>query len=85
MACGTPVLTSNVSATREVAGEAGLLVDPGSLEEITEGLRRVLSDAVLRDDLSRRGVARAAEFSWARAAEETHGVYEGAVARKRGA
>jgi glycosyltransferase involved in cell wall biosynthesis len=74
-----PSLTSNVSATAEVAGDAALLVDPTSIDEIREGLRRLLTDEALRDELSRRGRARAANFSWRRAADETHAVYERAV------
>jgi glycosyltransferase involved in cell wall biosynthesis len=80
MACGPPVLTSNVSATSEVAGDAALLVDPHSLDAIRDGLRTLLSDPDLRAELSKRGLARAAEFSWAHAADETHAVYAG-VAR----
>jgi glycosyltransferase involved in cell wall biosynthesis len=76
MACGIPVLTSNVSATAEVAGEAALLVDPHSTAEIRDGLARLIADADLRDSLAFRGLARAAEFSWRRAAEETHALYE---------
>jgi len=79
MACGVPSLTSNVSATAEVAGEAALLVDPLSADEIREGLRRLLTDAELREELSRRGLARAAQFSWRRAADETHAVYKRAL------
>jgi glycosyltransferase involved in cell wall biosynthesis len=76
MACGVPVLTSNVSATAEVAGDAALLVDPRSTAEIRDGLARLIADADLRETLARRGLARAEEFSWRRAAEETHAVYE---------
>jgi glycosyltransferase involved in cell wall biosynthesis len=75
MACGVPVLTSNVSATAEVAGDAALLVNPRSVEEVRDGLRRLLTEPALRDDLGARGSARAAQFSWARAAEETYAVY----------
>ncbi|MEX2227527.1 MAG: glycosyltransferase family 1 protein [Dehalococcoidia bacterium] len=76
MACGAPVLTSNVSATAEIAGDAALLVDPLSQDDIREGLRRLLTDAHLRTELGQRGRERAAEFSWRRAADETHAVYE---------
>ncbi len=76
MACGVPVLTSNVSATAEVAGDAAILVDPLSVDAIRNGLRRLLEDEPLRADLSMRGAARAAQFSWRRAADETHAVYE---------
>jgi glycosyltransferase involved in cell wall biosynthesis len=80
MACGTPVLTSRASATAEVSGDAALLVDPMSVDEIAAGLRRVLTDAALRTELSARGRARAATFSWRRAADETHAVYRRAYA-----
>jgi len=85
MACGTPVLTSRVSATAEVAGDAALLVDPLSVDEIVGGLRRLLTDAVERARLRERGLVRAAQFSWARAAEETHMVYREAAERRSGA
>lgn len=75
MACGAAVLTSNASATAEVAGDAALLVDPRSLDAIRDGLRALLTDADVRAGLARRGLARAAAFSWARAADETHAVY----------
>ena len=74
MACGVPVLTSNISATAEVAGDAAVLVDPLSVDAIRDGLRRLLEDGELRTDLSARGRARAAEFSWRRAADETQGM-----------
>lgn len=79
MACGVPVLTSNVSATAEVAGDAALLVDPTSVDAIRDGLRRLLCDADSRAELARRGVDRAAQFSWGRAAEETRAVYRHVV------
>jgi glycosyltransferase involved in cell wall biosynthesis len=80
MACGVPVLTSNVSATAEVAGDAALLVDPTSVGAIRDGLRRLLDDADLRADLARRGIERAGHFTWVRAAEETRAVYRRVVA-----
>ncbi len=76
MACGAPVVTSNVSATAEVAGDGAVLVDPVSVASIRDGLRRVLTEEPLRRDLARSGLARAAQFSWRRAADETYAVYE---------
>jgi glycosyltransferase involved in cell wall biosynthesis len=64
MACGTPVVTSNVSSLPEVAGNAALLVIPGDIEGLRQALARVLTDSRLRDDLRQRGIARAREFSW---------------------
>ncbi len=82
MACGLPVLTSNVSATAEVAADAALLVDPLSTDVIRDGLRRLLSDGDQRRDLAERGLRRAAQFSWRRAADETHAVFERVVRRE---
>jgi len=76
MACGTPVLTSDCSSMPEVAGDAALLVDPSSSESIAEGLERILADDGLRTRLREAGLARAAQFSWARAAAETARLYE---------
>lgn len=76
MACGTPVLTSNISATAEIASDAAVLVDPLDVASIRDGLRGLLTDSIVRDHYARRGLARAAQFSWQRAANETHAVYE---------
>jgi glycosyltransferase involved in cell wall biosynthesis len=62
MACGTPVVTSNVSSLPEVAGDAAVLVDPYDVASIVEGLRRVLTDPALAADMRRRGLARARAF-----------------------
>lgn len=71
MACGTPVVASNVSSLPEVAGEAALLVDPHDTEALTEALVRVLTDVELRQSLRQRGLQRARQFTWRAAAEET--------------
>lgn len=76
MACGTPVVVSNRASLPEVVGDAGLLADPESPEELSEALARVLQDSNLRASLSQRGLMRAGEFSWARAAHETMAIYE---------
>lgn len=69
MACGTAVLTSGISALPEVAGEAALLVDPWSVEEIAAGIEHLLGNEGLRDEFRRRGLARAATFTWERATQ----------------
>jgi len=79
MACGTPVLTSDVSSLPEVAGEAAVLVPPTDIEAIADGLLRLLEDAALRADLGERGRRQAAGFSWERCARETLGVYNSVV------
>jgi glycosyltransferase involved in cell wall biosynthesis len=76
MACGTPVACSDTSSLPEVSGDAALYFDPVSERAIVETLRRLLSDAELRDELARRGLERATHFSWDRVATETEAVYQ---------
>lgn len=75
MACGTPVLTSNISSLPEVAGDAALLVDPYDVEAMAEALRRLLTDETLRASLVRQGYEQVRRFTWARAAEQLSGIY----------
>jgi glycosyltransferase involved in cell wall biosynthesis len=75
MAAGAPVVTSNVSSLPEVVGDAALLIDPTSPHAIADAIAQVLSNPALRDDLVRRGLARAQTFSWARSAARVHEVY----------
>jgi glycosyltransferase involved in cell wall biosynthesis len=64
MACGTPVVTANVTAMPEVAGDAALLVDPTSVEQIACAMEQIVRDTALRHRLRTKGVERAAQFSW---------------------
>lgn len=64
MACGTPVITSNVSAMPEVAGEAGYLVDPENIDEISYGIEQIVSSDSLRKKLILNGEERSHKFSW---------------------
>lgn len=82
MACGTPVITSNVSSLPEIAGDAAHLVDPYSVAEIATALVRVSQDAAYRAELSERGLAQARLYSWERTAQQTLEVYHAAAARK---
>jgi glycosyltransferase involved in cell wall biosynthesis len=76
MACGVAVLTSGRGALAEVAGDAAMLVDPEDTEAIAEGLRALMENVVLREDLAAKGRQRASAFSWERAAAQTWGVYQ---------
>jgi len=76
MASGTPVITSNVSSLPEVVGDAALMIDPYEPEAIADAMRRVLTDASLRADLRRRGLARAREFSWERSIRRVREIYD---------
>jgi len=76
MACGAPVITSNVSSLPEVVGDAALLVNPLEVEEIAEAIARLLSDGGLRQELREKGLAQSQRFSWKNAARETLRVYQ---------
>jgi glycosyltransferase involved in cell wall biosynthesis len=75
MACGTPVVTSRISSLPEVTGGAALLVDPYSVDDIADGLERVLGDQTFADELRRKGRLRAASFSWERSVKALHAGY----------
>ena len=82
MACGCPVLTSHCGSMAEVAGDAAVLVDPIETESITDGMTMLMQKPTLRDDLVNRGFARARQFSWHAAAEQTLAVYRQAASVK---
>jgi glycosyltransferase involved in cell wall biosynthesis len=75
MACGTPALTSDVSALAEIGADAALLVDPMDVAQIADGLHRLLTDATLAGRLSEAGLARARRFSWDATARQTAAFY----------
>lgn len=79
MACGTPVLTSNSSSMPEVAGDAALLADPTSVEDMAAQLHRLLTQPALRNELRRRGLERASLFSWQNTAQHLLDVYQTVV------
>ena len=82
MACGVPVITSNVTSLPEVAGEAACLVNPYDITALTDALCLVANDAERQGTMRVRGLARAREFSWARMAEQTLGIYQRAVVER---
>jgi glycosyltransferase involved in cell wall biosynthesis len=75
MACGVPVIASDVSSLPEVVGDAGIVVPPTDTDALTDALHRVLADATLRTEMAQRGLARAARFTWAEAARQTVAAY----------
>jgi glycosyltransferase involved in cell wall biosynthesis len=75
MASGTPVVTSNVSSLPEVVGDAAVLVDPYDVGSIVDGLRLVLTDPARAEQMRRKGLDRAREFSWERSVARTLDVY----------
>jgi len=75
MACGTPLVTTEVSSMPELVGEAGLLFPVGDKEALVEAMRSVLTDKVFGDHLSSLGLQRAARFTWRQTATDTLRVY----------
>jgi glycosyltransferase involved in cell wall biosynthesis len=80
MACGVPVLTSNLCSLPEVVGDAGVLVDPLDVEAIADGIRRLVQDSDLRTELRQKGLLRVKEFSWDKTACRTREVLQMAAA-----
>ena len=76
MCCGTAVIASNCSSLPEVVGDAGMLFDPESVEQLTDCLAQIADDRELRAALIQRGHQQAAKFSWERMATETWSVYQ---------
>ena len=82
MACGTPVITSNVAAMPETAGGTAVLVDPHSTEDIAAAMYRITSDIDLRHRLRARGLQHAQRFTWEEAARRTLEIYEEIASRR---
>ena len=69
MNCGTPVITSNVTSMPEIAGDAALLVDPFSVESISDAMIRIYADDQLRVELTNKGAVQCQKFSWEKTAD----------------
>ncbi|MFL6604128.1 MAG: glycosyltransferase family 4 protein [Steroidobacteraceae bacterium] len=76
MASGCPVVTSNCYGSKEIAGDAAVLVDPLSVDSIADGIRRVLTQSSLRQELIDKGRTRSQSFTWERCARQTLDVLE---------
>uniref|UniRef100_A0A7C4GHF3 Glycosyltransferase family 1 protein n=1 Tax=candidate division WOR-3 bacterium TaxID=2052148 RepID=A0A7C4GHF3_UNCW3 len=81
MACGTPTIVSDVSSLPEIAGDAALLVRPGDADGLSRALRSLVTDDCLRQEIRRRGLARAGVFTWQRTAEAHVDVYRRVMRR----
>ncbi len=79
MAMGVPIAAARMSALPEIAGDAAIYFDPYDPVGMTEALDRLVWDEALRDELSRRAMARAELFSWAETARKTLRVFEQVV------
>ncbi|WP_293332727.1 glycosyltransferase family 1 protein [Microcoleus sp. CAWBG58] len=76
MACGTPVITSNLSSMPEVGGDAALLVNPYSIQEIASAMHELATDPKARSHLRELGLARSKLFSWEKTGVETAAILD---------
>jgi glycosyltransferase involved in cell wall biosynthesis len=80
MACGVPVIASNRMSIPEIAGDAGVIVDPDNVDYLSEALYKIATDKILRQMLIAKGHKRVKQFSWNKVAEETLSVFEKCIA-----
>lgn len=76
MACGCPVLVSRAASLPEITGTAGLQVDPFQVEDLWSGLKQILTDPVLRQEMIRSGLDQARRYSWKATAQKVLQVFE---------
>ena len=76
MACGVPVITSNVTACPEIAGDAAILINPRSVEDISNAMIKIAENKNLRKQLIEKGLERASEFGWEESAKKHLEVFE---------
>lgn len=75
MACGCPVITSNNSSMKEIAGDAAIVVDPYNVKEIQNAIELLITDKVIRRKMEKQGVMQAKKFSWEKMISKTKEVY----------
>ena len=83
MACGVPVVCSDIEPLREVAGDAAVFVDPLSPDKIAEGIQNVLKNRDMREGFVKAGLRRAEDFSWDKTALKTIAAIKGCAGRKK--
>ena len=76
MACGVPVITSNVTGCPEISGGAAILVNPRDTKEIAKAIWELSNNEILRNELVQKGLMRAGEFSWGKSANKHREVFE---------
>ncbi len=81
MACGVPVIASDVSSIPEITGDAAELVNPGNADELSRAMSKIISDKSLQESMKKKGLERAGMFSWEKTASQTLEVYKKTAAR----
>jgi alpha-1,3-rhamnosyl/mannosyltransferase len=75
MACGVPVIASDVSSLPEVVGDTGLLINPQDSDAVAQAIQLLVMDPAVRATLATKALARSKEFTWERCVEQTVGAY----------
>lgn len=81
-ACGTPVVTSRISSMPEVAGNGALFVDPYNIESISQAIKEIIQDKLVRNNLIKMGFDNMTRFSWKKTADKTIDVYSKVIHQK---
>ncbi len=76
MACGAPVITSNISSLPEIVGDAALLIDPHNTGELSAAIMRILQDKSLQEDLRQKGYERVKQYTWPVSARKMLSIYQ---------
>jgi glycosyltransferase involved in cell wall biosynthesis len=76
MSLGVPTITSNISSMPEIAGDAGMQIDPNDITSISLTIERILSDHVLYEKLQKLSIEQASKFSWDKTAKKTLQLYQ---------
>ncbi len=76
MACGAPVISSNLSCMPEILGEAAIYFDPHDVNQMAKTIQKVLSDNKLRQNMRQKSLVQASKYSWKKMATETHALYQ---------
>jgi glycosyltransferase involved in cell wall biosynthesis len=76
MACGCPVIVSNAASLPEVCGDAAIYCDPYSVEDIANKIEQLLADKNMQKEMRLKGIERAKQFSWEKAAKKTCEIIE---------
>ena len=79
MACGTPVIASNVTSLPEVCHESALFIDPNDIDSLSYDIERVLSNSLLRLTMVKKSLTRSKNFSWNKTALDTIAAYEAII------
>jgi alpha-1,3-rhamnosyl/mannosyltransferase len=81
MACGVPVIASNVSSLPEVVSDTGLMIDPQNVEGLASAIERLVNAPELRQALSQKALQRSATFTWSRCVEQTVDAYRAVLTK----